>query len=120
MLGVDIVEIKRISAILERYGDRFLKKVFSDKEIKLYHRHKERDSFLAGRFAAKEAIIKAVGYYIPLQKIEILGYEKPFTSLSVDIDIDIKISISHTRKLAVAVAFISQSSSRPEQQHTSH
>jgi holo-[acyl-carrier protein] synthase len=56
--GVDIVEIARIERVLDRFGDRFLARVFSTSEIA---RSRRRPSELAARFAAKEAVAKALG-----------------------------------------------------------
>ena len=105
MIGIDIIEMERIASILQRYEDKFLRRVFSKREIELYKRHKRRLSFLAGRFAAKEAVIKALGRYIPLNRIEILGEDKPYVS-GKEIKSTISVSISHTKELAIAVAII--------------
>ena len=60
-LGMDIVETKRIGESLERFGDRFLHRVFLDGEIAYAHKMKFPHLHLAARFAAKEAISKAFG-----------------------------------------------------------
>lgn len=60
-LGVDIVEIKRIRRIIDRYGDSFLKKNFGDNEREASKRLNDPAPFFAARFAAKEAFSKAVG-----------------------------------------------------------
>ena len=56
--GVDIVEIDRIERAVDRFGTRFLSRVFSEAEIA---RCRQRPSELAARFAAKEAVAKALG-----------------------------------------------------------
>ena len=56
--GVDLIEIARVERILTHYGDRFLERVFTPAEI-LYCR--ARPAELAARFAAKEAVAKALG-----------------------------------------------------------
>jgi holo-[acyl-carrier protein] synthase len=57
-VGVDIIEIARIERVIRIYGDRFLNRVYTEKERERYrHRHQE----LAARFAAKEATSKALG-----------------------------------------------------------
>jgi holo-[acyl-carrier protein] synthase len=106
MIGIDIVEIKRIEKLLNKYENKFLRRVFSIREIELYKRHKRRVSFLAGRIAAKEAVIKAFGRYIPWNRIEVLGEEKPYTIIEGRTEIPLMLSISHTKTLAVAVAII--------------
>ncbi|MEJ2510779.1 MAG: holo-ACP synthase [Anaerolineales bacterium] len=56
--GVDLIEISRISHAIERHGDRFLRRVFTSKELALVS---DKPASLAGRFAAKEAVAKALG-----------------------------------------------------------
>ena len=56
--GVDIIEINRIAAVLERYGDRFLRRIYTLGELEYC---RGRPSKLASRFAAKEATMKALG-----------------------------------------------------------
>lgn len=57
-VGIDIIEVDRVRKVYERHGERFLKRVFTDIEIWLCRGKATR---LAGRFAAKEAISKALG-----------------------------------------------------------
>jgi len=60
-LGLDITEIDRIANTIERYGDRFLRRVFTDGEIGYCTRRRVPAVHFAGRFAAKEAAMKALG-----------------------------------------------------------
>lgn len=60
-LGIDATEVSRIADTLERYGDRFLRRVFTDEEIAYCMRRRKPAPHLAGRFAAKEAGMKAIG-----------------------------------------------------------
>jgi holo-[acyl-carrier protein] synthase len=60
-LGIDATDIPRIAATLARYGDRFLHRCFTDGEIAYCQRRREPAIHLAGRFAAKEAAMKALG-----------------------------------------------------------
>jgi holo-[acyl-carrier protein] synthase len=60
-LGIDATEVDRIAQSLERYGDRFLRRVFTDQEIAYCMRRRNPAPHLAGRFAAKEAGMKAIG-----------------------------------------------------------
>ena len=66
--GIDLIEIDRIQSALDRYGERFLKKIFSETELERLNRFKTREvnpriisAELAARFAAKEACSKALG-----------------------------------------------------------
>ena len=60
-LGFDATDIPRIGTTVERYGDRFLRRVFTDGEIAYCTRRRNPVPHLAGRFAAKEAAMKALG-----------------------------------------------------------
>ena len=61
-VGIDITEVARIRRLLERYGDRFIAHVLGDDERKLLAQRTDRAQFVAGRFAAKEAAVKALGH----------------------------------------------------------
>jgi holo-[acyl-carrier protein] synthase len=60
-LGIDATDIPRIAAVLERYGERFMTRVFTDGEIAYCRRRRQPAIHFAGRFAAKEAAMKALG-----------------------------------------------------------
>jgi holo-[acyl-carrier protein] synthase len=60
-LGLDATDIPRIAATIERYGDRFLRRIFTDGEIAYCLRRRQPAIHFAGRFAAKEAAMKALG-----------------------------------------------------------
>lgn len=60
-VGVDIVDIARIQALLDRYGERFLGRVYTEAESAYAMDGANRAERLAGRFAVKEAVMKALG-----------------------------------------------------------
>lgn len=60
-IGTDIVESSRIAQSLERFGDRFARRILTDNEWREYRASSKPILFLAGRFAAKEALSKAIG-----------------------------------------------------------
>jgi holo-[acyl-carrier protein] synthase len=60
-LGLDATDIDRIADTIERYGERFLRRVFTDGEVAYCTRRKVPAIHFAGRFAAKEAAMKALG-----------------------------------------------------------
>ena len=60
-LGLDVTDIDRIGDAIDRFGDRFLRRVFTDGEITYCMRHREPSVHFAGRFAVKEAAMKALG-----------------------------------------------------------
>ena len=64
-LGSDLVDIRRIEKTLERFGDRFTARVFTDVERQKSDRRAQRAASYAKRFAAKEACAKALGTGVP-------------------------------------------------------
>jgi holo-[acyl-carrier protein] synthase len=60
-IGLDATDIPRVAEVFERYGERFLRRVFTDGEIAYCTRRRNPVPHLAGRFAAKEAAMKALG-----------------------------------------------------------
>ena len=60
-LGLDATDIPRIAATIERYGDRFLHRIFTDGEVAYCTRRRVPAINFSGRFAAKEATMKALG-----------------------------------------------------------
>ena len=86
-IGTDIVNIKRMDKSLKLYGNKFKKKFFSKNEINYCEKRKHSASYYSKRFAAKEALTKALGTGIRkginLKNIEIFNdnYGKPFIRL---------------------------------------
>ncbi len=60
-IGTDIIECPRIAQMIERHGELFLERVFTPLEIEYCHRRKAAIQHYAGRWAAKEAVLKALG-----------------------------------------------------------
>lgn len=60
--GIDIARAERIEEAVDRWGDRFLQRLFSEDEIALCRRRRHFSECLALRFAAKEAFVKAIGW----------------------------------------------------------
>jgi holo-[acyl-carrier protein] synthase len=60
-VGTDVVEIGRIKAVLEKYGERFARKILCEPELRRFENHRLQANYLAKRFAAKEAFTKALG-----------------------------------------------------------
>lgn len=118
-VGIDIVEIARIDRLLKIYGVRFERKVLGDSERKLLLSRRDQAQFVAGRFACKEAIIKALGRYLPQRpayhQIEIIGDEHrgPVANFPAEIAGALGrartlVSISHEKTHAVAMAVVSE------------
>lgn len=60
-VGIDILEAERITSVYQRYGERFVRRILMPEEMELFAGQKRPVRFLAMRFAAKEAIVKAMG-----------------------------------------------------------
>ena len=92
MNGTDIIEVRRIQEDIEKLGDKFLKRVFTENEIKYCEEKKiQKYQSYAARFAGKEAIYKALSKFIDdqysWQDFEILNDEKgkPYVKLGIKI-----------------------------------
>jgi holo-[acyl-carrier protein] synthase len=60
-MGIDVAEVKRIRAVVESQGERFVRRVYTEKEAAYCEQFKNKHERYAGRFAAKEAAMKALG-----------------------------------------------------------
>lgn len=117
-LGTDIVEIVRIGQMIERHGELFLTRVYTSEEIRYCQRRKECYQHFAGRWAAKEAVMKVLGtgwtrgvgfqdIEVGTKKsgqptVEIHGGARDFAEqLGID---EILLTISHCRAYATATA----------------
>ena len=60
-VGTDLIQIGRIEKALERFGDRFARRILCEPELKRFRAHRKPAAYLAKRFAAKEAFTKALG-----------------------------------------------------------
>jgi holo-[acyl-carrier protein] synthase len=72
-VGVDLVELDRFQRALDRHGQRFLERVYTPDEIRLY---RERVPELAARFAAKEAVSKALGVGLRYISSQGIGWQE--------------------------------------------
>ena len=113
--GVDITEVRRIRQAVEKWGQDFLGRVFTQAEIKSAKTKTSFYQHLAGRFAAKEAIFKAVGdNQLSWQDIQIHNDQvgKPVCSFlnGKGKNIIVHISISHVKTYAVASAVVAKKS----------
>lgn len=115
-IGVDIVEVDRISHAVTRWGNRFLTRVFTPRELVYCQGKPFPSQHLAARFAAKEAVMKAVGTglngAVGFRGIEIArGNSGPPEVLldngilrTLPRHVRVTVSLSHTRTLATAFA----------------
>tara|TARA_Y100001954_G_scaffold219439_1_gene253587 strand:+ start:160 stop:540 length:381 start_codon:yes stop_codon:yes gene_type:complete len=85
--GIDLLKVERVKNIYSHYKDKFLKKILTDLEIKQIKKNQQIYSKIAGKFSAKEAVVKAMGTGfsdgIKIKDIEILNLEngKPILNL---------------------------------------
>ena len=104
-VGIDLVKIDRFKKIPFDKNESFYKKNFSEEEIEYCLRFQEPYKHFAGKFAIKEATIKAINKKIEL--LEIKTYHdksKPKVSI-INEEIDFKVSVSHDGDYAIAIVF---------------
>ena len=117
-LGTDIVEIERVRSMIERHGDSFLRRCFTEPEIAYADKHRDAAVRFAGRWAAKEAVVKVLGtgfvkgitfhdiQVLPMHtgqpRIELTGGARQ-TADSMGIS-SVLITISHAKLYATATA----------------
>jgi holo-[acyl-carrier protein] synthase len=107
-VGIDLIEIERIERALER-RPRLADRLFTAEELAYARGRARPGQHLAARFAAKEAVIKALGQGVPLRQIEVVSGEPPRIELhgraaEVAGDAEIAVSLTHSRESAAAVA----------------
>ncbi|WP_264687132.1 MULTISPECIES: holo-[acyl-carrier-protein] synthase [unclassified Wolbachia] len=114
-IGTDIVYIPRILRISQKYGEKFLNKVYTKKEIEIskkYNSQEVRAKYFAKRFAAKEAFVKALGtgfsQGIIMKDIEIYSNirGKPHLAITKDFISKYKIHLSLSDDQDYATAFV--------------
>ncbi len=106
-IGTDLVSIERIEGVLKRHP-QFAEKILTRAE----RERANTPSYLAGRWAAKEAIYKAIGH-LNWHEIEVVGKSRPTARLLVSHPlgpVHIELSISHERELALAFAVVTSGS----------
>jgi holo-[acyl-carrier-protein] synthase len=119
-VGIDLVKIERMKGVVEKWGQRFLNKVFTKEEISYCYDKKDPYLSLAARFAAKEALVKAIGSADPvsLTDIEVVNIAtgKPFIKINGKLKDFFKeksikrahLSLSHEHEYGVACVILEQ------------
>ncbi|MFZ8865274.1 MAG: holo-ACP synthase [Rickettsiales bacterium] len=120
-IGVDIVEIKRITKLYDKFADKFVRKLLSDLELQRFSQlesNLKKNSFLAKRYAAKEALAKALGTGfrgdLTLNKISVINNDigKPEILLAKELsnnlpdELKFFISLSDEKQYAIAYVII--------------
>lgn len=113
--GVDITEVRRLKQAVEKWGDEFLTRIFTDEEIRNSKKRSSLYQHLAGRFAAKEAIFKALGdNKLGWKDLQILNdkHGRPYCVIlnGRNKKINVQVSISHVKTYAVASAIATKES----------
>jgi len=117
-IGTDLCEIKRIEQALERWGERFARRILVESELAVFRRRKKSAAYLAKRFAAKEAFSKALGtgIHFPVNWHNVwvvndrsgkpmLEFSRPLAELLERRGID-KVHVSLTDEIGMACAFV--------------
>ena len=111
-VGIDLLEIERLERALRRHP-RLADRVFAGSELHYASERARPGRHLAARFAAKEAVVKALGLTSPfgLRDIEVMAGEPPAVRLhgaaaraASEAGVEVRISLTHSRGIAAAVA----------------
>ncbi len=119
-IGIDTVENGRLEKIIEKWGIKFLNKVFSEEEVRYCGKHAQSSIHYGARFAAKESFLKALGLGlgggVKLCDIEVVNNEngKPELKLCKTAKTQIEkrkitkihLSLTHTKKYATAIVLL--------------
>jgi holo-[acyl-carrier protein] synthase len=116
-IGIDLVENERVRRLVDRFGDRFLGRIFGDRERDLCMLRRDPIPCLAARFAAKEALLKAFGVGmrggVRWKDIQVLKdergaphYHLSGAALKLLADRRVEVSLTHERSHSSAVAVV--------------
>ena len=118
-VGLDVIETDRMAASLQRFGERFRRRVFTEQECRYCDAHIEPHIHFAARFAAKEATMKALGtgwaHGVEWKQIEVLSGDATPPTLRVTGragelcgSLRIHLSLTHSRSIAAAVVVLEE------------
>lgn len=117
-VGTDIIEVERIQRAIQKYSQRFLRKIYTQREIDYCQKRAWPAQHFAGKFAAKEAVQKAIismgpDIQVPFTQIEIRNDRagRPFVSLGENLkkqcgNITLELSVSHIKAYATSTAIM--------------
>ncbi len=119
-IGTDLIEVERIRRSIDRHGARFLDRIFTKHEQTYCLKHRDIAIHFAARFAAKEAVAKALGtgitQHVHWHDIEIINEDsgKPFVKLAKHLQrtppFSVHLSLTHTHNSAIAFAILETTS----------
>lgn len=106
-IGIDIVHIPKFKMAIEKWGDKFKTRIFTQSELAYCGKRRFSEQHLAARFAAKEAFIKALGKVVKFGDIEVFNNQdgKPYLSLQPSAfcrNFKIHLSLSHDGDYCIA------------------
>ncbi len=113
-IGIDLVKIERVKEAHEKWGSKFFERIFTEDEIAYCFEKKEPYPSLSVRFAAKEALVKAISseIFVNLKDIEIVNTESGKPSIRVHGELEkflkdkaikhLHLSVSHEREFGIA------------------
>jgi holo-[acyl-carrier protein] synthase len=107
-IGIDMVKTDKIKDAVKKWGNSFIERIFNPEELEGIAQGKIYFQRLAARFAAKEAIIKAISKKVPLSFRDIVILNRnngaPYCNLKKETNLDLMLSITHIEDYAVACA----------------
>ena len=117
-VGIDLVEVGRVQRLIEKWGDKFKRRVFTEGEIAFSETLKNKYQSYASRFCAKEALLKAIGtglsHGVRWKDVEVVddGRRKPSFSLEGMVaelvgERKVALSLTHTAEYATAIVVLS-------------
>jgi len=113
-VGIDLVEVARIQHAMERFGERFLRRVFTPGELRHCLGRPNEALRLAARFAVKEAFVKAIGEGVSWHEVEVASGPGGRPRLLLHGRAQVlargrpQVSLSHERSFAVAVVIVEE------------
>ncbi|MFN3740504.1 MAG: holo-ACP synthase [Thermodesulfovibrionales bacterium] len=110
--GIDIVRIKRIKEAVEKWGERFLSRIYSQDELRYCLQKNPPYESLAVRFAAKEAFLKAINKRLSLTSIEVKNEPsgRPYLNVKDNFPQNLRfhLSLSHDSDYAIAIVIVEE------------
>ena len=118
-IGLDIIDVTRIDKGIKRFGQKYIRRILGPAEQTLLKSRRDKSQFVAGRFAAKEAMVKALGAFLkirpPLQSLQVINnqagqpeFELPDELKRLLDGYQVLVSISHEKRMAVAMVVITE------------
>lgn len=110
-IGIDIVDVPRFKAAMDRRGERFLRRLFTEAELSYCLGRKNPEAHLAARFAGKMSLFKALGRSFSFRDVEIVRDSRgaPHLKSTLLLPYKCSISITHDGNLSIAETIVETS-----------